>query len=75
MKFQRIKILGFCIFLLGVLVIFVSSAINAIYNLQFNEESKLSHEIYIFDLISTIGVILIPLGLSILLRKNLSTRF
>lgn len=64
-------ILGWIMLLLGILVIFLSAALNAVHNAEFDAHSNLSHEVYIFDIISTVGVILIPVGLVLLLRREI----
>jgi len=64
------RLAGFLILTLGILVVFISSALNTMQNHDFRAGSDLSNTIYIFDLVSTLGAVLIPLGLYLLLKKE-----
>ena len=70
MKSRREKFLGYSLVVTGILVIFISALINAILNEQFTAKSEFSQGVYLFDVISTLGVILVPAGLTILLKKK-----
>jgi hypothetical protein len=61
---------GYFLLALGVLVIFTSSMLNALHSGHFDAGSSLSHRVYILDLISTLGVIIIPWGLYGIMKKN-----
>jgi hypothetical protein len=65
---------GYLLLAMGVLIIFTSSLLNALYSSQFGSGSQVSRGVYIFDLISTLGVIFIPLGLRGIMKKEETCR-
>lgn len=68
-KKERKKI-GIIIMLAGILIIFISSLLNTIQNECFDAKSQMSHNVFIFDIISTFGVLLIPLALFMILHRE-----
>ncbi|GEM_PF-1887907 len=61
---------GILIMITGILIIFISSLLNAIQNECFDAMSQLSRNIFIFDILSTCGVLLIPWGLFLILHRE-----
>jgi hypothetical protein len=61
---------GIIIMLTGILIIFISSLLNTIQNECFDAASQLSRNIFIFDILSTFGVLLIPWGLFLILHRE-----
>jgi uncharacterized membrane protein len=64
------KLAGFLLLFMGILVVFISSALNTVQNHDMRAGRGLSSQVYIFDLVSTLGVVIIPLGLYLLLKKE-----
>jgi hypothetical protein len=64
------KIAGFFFLILGMAIIFASAALNTLQNREFHPGTEMANQIYMFDLISTLGVVIIPLGLSLLYKKE-----
>lgn len=61
---------GIIIMLSGILIIFISSLLNTIQNECFDAASQLSRNVFIFDILSTLGVLLIPWGLFLILNRE-----
>lgn len=61
---------GIIIMLSGILIIFISSLLNTIQNECFDAASQVSRNIFIFDILSTLGVLLIPWGLFLILHRE-----
>jgi len=59
------KVAGFLLLFMG-----ISSVLNTVQNHDIRAGRGLSSQIYIFDLISTLGAVIIPLGLYLLLKKE-----
>ena len=70
MKTRSLKVPGYCLCIAGILVIFTSAALSAVYAGQFDMKSQLSHSVYILDVLSTLGVLLIPTGLAMIMQRE-----
>lgn len=70
MRARNMKVPGYCLCIAGILVIFTSAALSAIYDGQFDMKSQLSHSMYILDILSTVGVLLIPAGLAMIMQRE-----
>ena len=64
------RIAGFILVLAGIAVIFVSAVLNTLQNHDFRPGTETANQAYMLDLISTLGVLLIPGGLYLLLKKE-----
>jgi len=61
---------GIIIMIAGILTIFISSLLNAIQNECFDAASQVSRNVFIFDIISTFGVLLIPWSLFLIMHRE-----
>ncbi len=56
---------GIILIAIGVFLIFTSAALNT----KSNAPENISNSIYIYDVLSTVAIILIPCGVALILKK------
>ncbi|MDQ7824709.1 MAG: hypothetical protein RDV48_18050 [Candidatus Eremiobacteraeota bacterium] len=61
---------GVLLLITGSAIIFIASALNSLHGMAFDGSTSLSRGIYLFDVLSTFGVVIIPWGLTLVLRKE-----
>lgn len=69
MDSKKVRMYGYIILAIGSLIIFLSAMLNTV-NFASDSRTETFRSLYVFDVFSTLGVILIPWGLSVIMGKK-----